>query len=265
MRVMWPATQHAFASALLDPQRPVPATLRSHTSRAPAKRFAVYRNNVIFGLIGALRARFPVVERIVGEECFAAMAQDFAVTHPPRSPLLIFYGDGLPDFIAELDFLAEVPYLADVARLEAARTHAYHAADAIPVGPAALQGLRADQLLAARAILHPSTHIIRSRHPIVTIWAMNSGEAELRSIEEEEPENALVVRPHGVVTVRKLPTGGAALLQALAAGEGLGRAAESAMQDQPCLNLAAHLAGLIESGAITALSIQHSNRANRDG
>jgi hypothetical protein len=260
MRVMWSATQHAFASALLDPRRPVPATLRSHTGQTPTKRFAVYRNNVVFGLIGALRARFPVVERIVGEECFAAMARDFAVTHPPRSPLLMFYGDGFPSFIAELAFLAEVPYLADVARLETARTLAYHAADAVPIGPAALQGLRADRLFAARAILHPSTHIIRSRHPIVTIWAMNSGEAELRSIEEEEPENALVVRPHGEVTVRKLPTGGVALLQALAAGEALGIAAESAMQDQPGFDVAAHLAGLIECGAITALSTQDSKQ-----
>jgi len=253
---MWAATQRAFAAALLDTGRPVPATLTSHGGERPARRFAVHRNNVVFGLVSALRARFPVVERIVGEECFAAMARDFAVMHPPRSPLLMFYGDGLPDFIAELPLMVEVPYLADVARLEAARTHAYHAADAVPISPAALQGLRVDRLLAARAILHPSTHIIRSRHPIVTIWAMNSGEAELRSIEEEEPENALVVRPHAVVTVRKFPAGGVALLQALADGETLGRAVESAMQDQPCLDLAAHLAGLLESGAITALSTE---------
>src|SRR5262249_8350749 len=216
---MWSTSQHEFAEALLDAERPVPMTLTSHTARAPAKRFAVYGNNVVFGLIRALRTRFPAVERIVGAECFAAMARDFAVAHPPASPLLMFYGDAFPHFIAGLAPLAELPYLPDVARLEAARTHAYHAADAAPADATALQSLNADELVTAHIALHPSVRIIRSRHPIVTIWAMNSGEAELRPIEDPGPEDVLVVRPREAVTIVKLPPGGATFLQALAIGE----------------------------------------------
>lgn len=250
---MWSAAQQEFVGALLDPERPVPRTLTCRAGRMPAKRFAVYRNNVVVSLVGALRARFPVVERIVGADCFAATARDFVLSHPPRSPLLMCYGDAFPGFIATFAPLAGLPYLSDVARLEAARTRAYHAADAMPVHSAALRGLGADQLYAARATLHPSAHVIRSQHPIVTIWAMNSGEIALRSIEEERPEDALVVRPHLAVTVRRLLPGGAALLEALAGGEELGRAAELARKNRPGFNLSANLAALVESGALAAL------------
>jgi hypothetical protein len=254
---MWAAGQQTFAAALLDPEQPVPTTLSSHTARTPIRRFAVYRNNVVFGLISALRTRFPAVERIVGEECFATMARDFVVRHPPTSPLLMFYGDAFADFIATLAPLAELPYLPDVARLEAARTHAYHAADATPLGPTNLQHVSADDLIAARIVLHPSAHIVRSYYPIVTIWAMNSGEAELCPIDGDEPEDALVIRPDAAVNVVKLPPGGAAFLKTLAAGCGLGRAAERAREDHANFDLTANLAVLIASGAIAALHPAH--------
>jgi hypothetical protein len=254
---MWSAGQQDFAAALLDPGQPVPAAVTSHTTRTPAKRFAVYRNNVMFGLISALRTRFPVVERIVGEECFAAMGRDFVVTQPPASPLLMFYGGAFADFIATLAPLADLPYLPDVARLEAARTHAYHAADAVPHDGAALQRLGAEQLIAAQVALHPSVHIVRSRYPIVTIWAMNSGEAELRPIDAEGPEDALVIRPDAAVNVVKLPPGGAAFLEALATGYGLGRATAHAREDHADFDLTANLAVLIASGAMAALHPAH--------
>ncbi len=55
-------TLSAFARALADGQPPPFAT--------PARRFAVYRNNVAVGLIRALEARFPVTRRLVGDAFF---------------------------------------------------------------------------------------------------------------------------------------------------------------------------------------------------
>ena len=153
--------QDHFASALLDPNRPVPGAVTSHTSRTPQKRFAVYRNNVVAGLIEALRAQFPASERIVGEEFFAGMARVYIETQPPRSPILVTYGDGFPDFIAGFAPAADVPYLADVARLEAARVRAYHAADAVPLDPARWQEIDPQALASLHVALHPSVEIVR--------------------------------------------------------------------------------------------------------
>ena len=54
-------------------------SLRNYRARrhVPTRRFAVHRNNVVVGFVNALRSRFPVVEKIVGEEFFAAMARVF--------------------------------------------------------------------------------------------------------------------------------------------------------------------------------------------
>jgi len=247
---MFATIQGEFAAALLDAEKPVPGSVTSHTRRAPVKRFGVYRNNVVAGLVNALRVRFPVVEKIVGEEFFAAMARVFALTHPPRSPLLMLYGDTFTDFIATFEPTSDLPYLPDVTRLEIARTRAYHAADAEPIDPARLRSFDSQELGQIRVTLHPSTQILRSRHPIVTIWAMNSGEVELGPIDENEPEDALVMRRQLDVAVRKLPPGGAAFLQALSVGAALGKAVESAGADHPQFDLIANLAGLIGSGAM---------------
>lgn len=253
MSAAFDSIQENFAGALLDADRPVPDAVTSHTARAPQKRFAVYRNNVVAGLIAALRAQFPACERIVGEEFFAAMARVYIATEPPRSPVLVIYGYGFPEFIGNFAPAADIPYLSGVARLETARTRAYHAADADALDPLRWQEADPGALSTARVALHPSVQILRSPHPIVTIWSMNSGEVPLASIEDWNGEDAVVARPRLAVTVRRLPPAGATFLQALAAGMTLGDAAQSASAENTEFDLAANLAGLIEAGLAVKL------------
>jgi hypothetical protein len=240
----------SFAGALLDADRPIPSNIVGHGAAVPARRFAVYRNNVATGLAKALENRFPVVGKLIGEEFFAAMALAFVRVKPPHSPLLATYGDEFPCFIAAFEPARELPYLADVARLEAARTRAYHAADAAPVGADRFANLDDNAIGDIRIDMHPSAGIVRSPYPIVTIWAMNSGEQELAPIEAWRSEDALVCRPQLEVQVRAMPPGGAAFLLALAAGQPLGNAAEAALADDPDFDLAGNLAGLIGSGLV---------------
>jgi len=238
----------SFADALLDADRPIPDGIIAHNVAIPARRFAVYRNNVVTGLVKALRTRFPVTETIVGEEFFAAMARIFTKAQPPRSPLLASYGDTFPAFVAAFEPARDLPYLPDVARLEAARTRAYHAADARPAGADRFAALDSQTVGNIRIAMHPSAEIVRSQFPIVTIWAMHSGDQALAPIEDWRAEDALVARPHLDVDVRALPPGGAAFLLALRAGHALGGAAAAALADHPDFDLACNLAGLIGSG-----------------
>ena len=242
--------QSLFANALLDPEQPPPAGLGAPARVDPRRRFAVHRNNMVAGLVQALAARFPAVEKIVGVEFFNGMARAFVLAHPPRSPLLARYGDAFPDFIDAFAPAGEVAYLGYVARIEAARTRAYHAVDAIPVGVDDFAAVAADALSSMRLALHPSVEIIRSPHPIVTIWAMNSGERPLAPIDDWRSEDALVARPHLDVEVRALAPGGSQFLLALAAGRSLGEAASYALAACPRFNLTDTLAGLIGCGLV---------------
>jgi hypothetical protein len=249
----------SFTDALLNADHPIPRGISAHNTAVPVRRFAVYRNNVVTGLAKALKNRFPVVEKIVGEEFFAAMSRIFVTERPPCSPLLATYGDDFAAFIAAFEPARELPYLADVARLEAERTRSYHAADATPLGAGRFTALDAGEIADVRIGLHPSIGIVRSSHPIVTIWAMNSGERELAPIEDWRGEDALIARPYLDVEVRALPPGGAAFLLALAASRPLGEAAGAALADHPKFDLTGNIAGLIGSGLVRDIVLPQSN------
>jgi len=247
-----PVTPASFepsvAAALLDPGLPVPHGIVSDNAPSVNRRFAVHRNNMVAGLIDALEARFAAVAKIVGKEFFVAMARAFVQERPPRSPLLAAYGDEFADFIGAFEPAHELPYLADVARIEAARTRAYHAAEASPLGVSALAQLDAKTLSGLRVDLHPSLEIVRSAYPVVTIWAMNSAAQKLEPIEVWNAEDALIVRPYLDVEVRLLPAGGAAFFHALAEGRSLGTAADAALADDAAFDLTGTLAALIGWG-----------------
>ncbi|WP_413990482.1 DUF2063 domain-containing protein [Labrys okinawensis] len=252
--------QSAFREAVLDPAVATPPGLTAHNGVAPRRRFAVYRNNVTVGLAGAVESRFPASIALVGEEFFRALATLFVRAHPPRSPLLLIYGDELPGFTEGFEPAREVPYLADVMRLEIARSQAYHAADAEPGSLDALSAFPPEQLGEVRVILHPAVRLLRSAFPAATIWEMNSG-GEIREIADWSGEEILVTRPHLDVTVQILPPGGYAFLASLQAGEPLGVAAESAFAESADFDLPSALAALVNAGIACRFELQPETAA----
>jgi hypothetical protein len=239
----------AIAAALLDPDRAAPTAITS----AHKSRFAVYRNNVALSLIEALETRFPAVRRTVGAEFFANAARVFILHHPPKSPLITFYGEEFADFLDTFPACVELPYLGDLARLEASRTRAYHAADMARLGEATLARLTPETLAELRVALHPAVAIIASPHPIVTIWAMNMGEMDLAPITDWHGEDALVARPEFDAEVRRLPPGGAVFLTELSRSKCLAQAAVMALAAAPDFDLAVNLAGLFRYGLVAGI------------
>ena len=218
--------QNEFASSLMNGAKPVPAAIRG-AARGPAeRRFAVYRNNVMVGLVNALATRFPVTLRLVGEEFFRAMARVYVEREPPRSPVMLLYGTTFPTFIKRFEPAAAIPYLSEVAWLEMARGRAYHAADAKPLDASVFAAVPTDRLSETRVRLHPSVSIMSSDYPIVSIWEAHQQAEDPSSPVAWEPEDALVARPFGEVEVRRLPPGVAAFLRELEAGGVIGAAVE---------------------------------------
>jgi hypothetical protein len=221
-----------------------------------ARRFSVYRNNVMVGLSEALKASYPAVCRIVGEEFFLAMAREFVRTEAPRSPLLFEYGTGFAAFVETFEPAASLPYLADVARIERAWSEAYHAAEAGPLSPAELSALGEDLLTEIRFRPHPSLRIVRSRYPALTIWRMNVADGTPGPVDlSAGGEDCLVVRPAAEVVARSVPPGGAAFVMRLVEGATLGAAAEAALADDDRFDLAGNLSGLFAAGAFTAAEL----------
>lgn len=220
----------AFAAALLDPTAPCPPGLVTWNGSDAAQRFGVYRNNVTVSLIEALADTFPVVQQLVGQAFFHAMAGEFVRRSPPVSPVLAWYGDTFADFVATFPPAAGVPYLADVARLEYARVLTFHAADADPVPVAEIAGWLNDPeaLPTLRLQLHPSLQVIDSTFAIVSLWGAHQGLGDLATVDPVQAECALVLR-HGLsIEVMGIPAADGRFLAAMQAGAALGAAVQQA-------------------------------------
>jgi hypothetical protein len=215
--------QRSFAEAILHDDAPIPSTIRAATGPASASRFGVYRNNVIAGLINALAARYPVVRKLLWEDSFNRVARLYVIAEPPRSPVLLEFGESFPRFLRRIGQGTAVDYLADIAELEAARTRAYHAADEKSLGKDAFARLPADQFAEMRVKLHPSIALLKSRYPIVSIWESNVY-AHDNAVSEWKQESALVARPQQHVEVHRLSPGDYEFLSALLQGQTVGAA-----------------------------------------
>ena len=193
------SSQSAFAQAVLDPELPCPTGLTTWNGSDPATRFAIYRNNVTVSLIDALADTYPVVQQLVGEAFFRAMAKVFALANPPRSPVMANYGHGFAEFVATFPPARSVPYLADVARLEMARVQAYHAADVPPIDTGTLHDALAqpEQLMGLNLVLHPSVQVLMSPFAVYSLWAAHQGALCISSVAVDVAQAVLVFR-HGL-------------------------------------------------------------------
>ncbi len=249
--------QSAWASALVDPERPCPAGLQVWNGSDPGRRFAVYRNNRMQSLIAALAETFPVTQQLVGEDFFSAMAAVFIHRCPPVSPILVYYGRAFPDFVQRFEPAASLPYLADIARLEMAYVESYHAADATALAPERIQAALADpeRLARARLVVHPALREIESAFAIVSLWAAHQGRGELSGLHLSQPQSAWILRKGLSVEVMRVPTSACRFIAGVREGLAFAHAVEQAMAFEVGFDLPECLALLLREQMITGIEV----------
>lgn len=249
----WPQDAALFASALLDAWLPAPSFLTSSTGSNDPRRFAVYRNNVTVSLIIALRSNFPSIERLVGDEFFAAMAQEFVRTHPPRSRLMFEYGSEFPAFLESFEPVGPYPYLPDVARLEIHWRQAFHEADAPVLNGANLSSVAQEDFPHLTFIRHPATRMLASRYAAGSIFAANRKAGETAAFDPSVAQTVLVTRPFYDCEVRVLEPGADGFISSLLDGDSMRAAVEAAFAISSNFDLPAAIGTLIASGAFSAI------------
>jgi hypothetical protein len=192
---------------------------------------------------------------LVGDEFFRAMAQCYVRERLPRTPMLFEYGDAFATFVSNFEPARELPYLPDVARLEYAVGQAYHAANAAPLSLDFLRALPHDRLDSATAVLDPSTQVVASAYPIVSIWRRHMSDDEMTPVELDRGEEALVVRPELAISVSTLPSGGSDFVDALRNGRTFGEAVNAAAAAAANFELTACLRELLLTGAFVDVSV----------
>jgi len=243
-------TQQTFTHAILTPSADVPEGLHNARGAPAGKRFSVYRNNVAVSLTEALIQAFPVIVKLLGDENFRILAGQFLRAHPPSTPLMMHYGEALPDFLLDFEPTQKYGYLPDIARLELAIRRSYHAADSAPLPPNALQDLPPEKLMAAQIELSPATDLISSQWPIFQIWQFNMADGPKP---EMRAEDVLIIRPEFDPQQVLLPRSGGIFVQALLRGDSFGAAQGQAARHNPEFDLSQTLAALLAGNAIIGI------------
>ena len=237
----------ALLPALTNPAAAVPEGLTGPHGRPAGRRFDVYRNNVAASLTEALVAGFPVIQKLLGDRFFRAMAGVYLRASPPSSPVLMTYGASFPAFLEGFAPVAHLPYLADTARLELALREAYHAADAAPLDPAALD---TPALMGAVLTLAPAVRLVASPYPIHAIWRANTEAGAPPAA--GGAQTVLVTRPALDPLATPLAPEAARFVAALLAGRRFDAALKAAGEG---LDLTATLTLLLAQNALTHLEV----------
>ncbi len=242
----------SFAPALLNVEHPVPDDLIDPKGRPAGRRFSVYRNNVVHSLSEALASAYPVIQKLVGEEFFKAMANVFVRQFPPTSPLMFQFAPEFPVFLETFPPVAHLPYLPDVARLERARRQSFNAADADPIDGAILAVATPEQLMSAQLGLHPSMRVVMSKYPVMAIWENNNGTQKPLP---KGGQDVLVCRPGETLKMQTLPSGGADFLRALYQNKTLSEAADAGMASIG-FDLTANISGILAAQILITTTLK---------
>lgn len=246
------------APTLLEIQRGMRKSLvehRDHALRAhivadglgPAERLDVYRNTFASVLTTALRLSFPAVQRLVGDDFFGGAARIFIASAPPGSACLDDYGALFPSFLAAFKPAQSLAYLPDVARLEWAVNRALHARETVALDTKRLVELMRSKDAGTTFEPHPSISLLRSDHPVDTIWraVLDEDDAVLRALDlRSGPVWLLVERIEAGINVQRMSDDAWQFTAALCAGEPL----HAALPEHADFDAAALLADHVAKG-----------------
>ncbi|SFV87784.1 Conserved domain protein [hydrothermal vent metagenome] len=107
----------------------------------------IYHNQYFVSLIEALGKTYSCVKRLVGEDFFNRLAQEFIQAYPSKTGNIIDYGAEFEDFIRCNTHCQNLPYLGDVAKFEYCYERCYFLLD--------------------------TQFFIYSPYPIIKIWQLN--------------------------------------------------------------------------------------------
>lgn len=249
-----PELQAGFGRALRDVGAPLPP-IRAKGLDA-VRRLQVYRNNHAIALASALRAVYPVTERLVGEDFFIAAADAYVKANPSHSGNIQDYGGSFPLFLAAYAPAAGLPYLPDVASLEWRRLQTAVAPPHRPMDMKALAAVPAEDLPELYFHHQPAARAFESRFPVLSIWQF---------CQEAEPQGELDLglgaqcvlfsRPALDVEMRLLSKGEYAFLQRLCRGGTFEAACRAALEVEAEFDVQERFATLVREEILTSFHL----------
>jgi hypothetical protein len=170
-------------------------TILGSDTREAQVRLAVYQNNYAHSLTEALKATYPVILRLIGEDLFTALALDYVKQSPPTTASLLEYGEDFINHVVSHPACKELHYLVDVGQIEWCYLQCFHGPDLQSINMHHLLAHDEDDLAQLSFSWHPNCYLLSSDYPSLTIWEANlEEEVEEINLSEAEPSRLLLYR-----------------------------------------------------------------------
>ncbi len=197
------------------------------------EQLEIYREQFYLRHTASLVEDFPGLGGILGQDSWDRLVWDYLERVPQASHDLAELGAGLASFIEECDWLPHRALLVDMARLEYSHMEVFDAPDAAPLDPEKLAGVPEDAWEHARLVPDPGLCLLELRYPVMTLRRQLIAQrddlgAPAIPLPAAEPGWFAVHRRERAIYHDRLEPRAHALLSAIARGEPLGAACESA-------------------------------------
>ncbi len=249
--------ERCYRAFLLGDAKPLVPELMSREIPAPIS-IQVYQNNARETFRKALEASYPVVERLVGEECFRGLAHKYMRDYPSTSGDLQAFGVTMHSFLLELYGDSEFAYLPDLARLEWAVEEVQLNREGEPLDLDALSRVEPERRADVRFHRSASARLISSPYPILSIWETNQPGQDAEIDLNSGAEHVVVRRHAGNVELNLIDSNSASLATHLDDGKPLAEATEaldSEFAEDPNFDLAASLQHLTSAGLLSEFTL----------
>ena len=121
--------QLRFQDYLIGDSDAIEADIVSTENALAEHRLGAYYNAYRIRLIDALVVDYPALEKILGRETFEYLALDYLQRYPSRQPSVRWFGQHLPDYLAEYYQGEDAGFVCELANYEWAQTIVFDASD----------------------------------------------------------------------------------------------------------------------------------------
>jgi hypothetical protein len=181
------------------PERALAAIIGGDARASAVERLDVYANMYFFRILDVLRADYPKLLAVVGDDSFHDLATEYLQAHPSRHPSLRFVGAALPGFVAGHALAARRPWLGELAALEWARVDVFDRADADVLTREALGALAPEAFAGLELAPLPACALVRAAHLVEDPWRAIEAGATPEPPARADDGHAVVVWRRGVV------------------------------------------------------------------
>jgi hypothetical protein len=179
--------QYRMALAIRTNEVQVDDLVSETAAVSRAVRLGVYQNAYIARLDEALRSNYPKLHALLGDDDMFTLTTAYQEAHPSPRPSIRWFGDLLPQFLAQHEPYASAPILAEVAAFEWAMCCAFDAEDVPTLPISVLTELHDEQWPSLQVQFQPAFTTLALQWNAPAVWhALNDDEAPPRPSEAEQ-------------------------------------------------------------------------------